>query len=119
MPFTLNGCGTKYYGRREMAPNGSYITTEWIVLAYIPLIPVGSFQVLPTGESSYYIVGRSTKYLVQRVSFNWKQIRNTYITVIGIAGVLSVGLSLIGQSSSETRRQTKSSQITMSHKIDS
>jgi hypothetical protein len=119
MPFTLNGCGTKYYGRREMSPDGSYITTEWIVLAYIPLIPVGSFQVLPTGESSYYIVGRSTKYFVKRVPFNLKQIRNTYITVIGIFGALSVGLSLIGQSSSKTYTPTKSSQITISHKIDS
>ncbi|BDA69938.1 hypothetical protein CAL7716_041040 [Calothrix sp. PCC 7716] len=30
MPFTLNGCRTKYYGRRDMAPDGSYVTTEWI-----------------------------------------------------------------------------------------
>lgn len=111
MPFTLNGCGTKYYGRRDMAPDGSYVTTEWIVLAYVPLIPVGSFQVLPQG-SSYYIVGRSTQYLVRRVSLNWKQIRNTYVTVFGIFTALSVGLSLIGQaSSSNKQRQTESSQV--------
>ncbi|WP_127086676.1 hypothetical protein [Dulcicalothrix desertica] len=39
MPFTLNGCGTKYYGRRDMAPDGSYVTTEWLDLPFALMYP--------------------------------------------------------------------------------
>ena len=28
--YTFNGCGTRFYGEREPAKDGSYITTEWI-----------------------------------------------------------------------------------------
>ncbi|MUG98382.1 hypothetical protein F7734_41205 [Scytonema sp. UIC 10036] len=108
MPYTLNGCGTKYYGKRELLSDESYITTEWIVIAYVPLIPIGSFRVQPTGKSSYYIIGSSSEYLVRRVPFNWKQIRNTYLAVITIVSIISGGLWLMEQfSSSKTPKQTK------------
>lgn len=108
MPYTINGCGTKYYGKRELGSDGSYITTEWIVIIYVPLIPIGSFRVLPTGKSSFYFVGRSYEYMVQRVPFNWIQIRNVYLTMIGIYAALSGGLWLLGQfSDSKTPKQTK------------
>ena len=108
MPYTLNGCGTKYYGRRDLKADGSYITTEWIVFVYIPLIPIGSFRVQPTGKSSFYIIGSSSEYLVQRVPFNWRQIRNVYITLIAILSAFSGGIWLLEQfSGSKTPKQTK------------
>ncbi len=45
MPSTLNGIGTKFYGQRDFSPDGSYITTEWFVFIYIPLIPLKSLRV--------------------------------------------------------------------------
>ncbi len=108
MPYTLNGCGTKYYGKREMLSDGSYITIEWIVIAYMPLIPIGSFRVQPTGESSYYIIGMSSEYLVQRVPLHWKQIRKTYLTMMAILSAIFGGLWLMQQLySSKSPKQTK------------
>ena len=100
MPYTLNGVGTKYYGKRDVEPDNSFITTEWIVLVYIPIIPIGSFRVQPTGESTNMIIFSSTQYLVQRVPFNWRQIRNVYATTIGIFATISVVISLIPSKSS-------------------
>jgi hypothetical protein len=40
MPFTFNGCGTRYYGKQDKADDGSYVTTEWITFVYVPLIPL-------------------------------------------------------------------------------
>jgi hypothetical protein len=88
MPYTLNGIGTKYYGKRDLESDNSFITTEWIVLVYVPIIPIGSFRVQPTGESKNIIFFSSTQYWVQRVPFNWKQIRNVYATTIGIFGAI-------------------------------
>jgi hypothetical protein len=119
MPYTLNGCGTKYYGQRELMSDGSYITTEWIVFVYIPLIPIGSFRVLPTGKSSYYIIGNSSEYLVRRVPLNWKQIRNVYVTTIAIFSALTGGIWLIDQFSGSKSNQTQSSQLGTHIRIES
>ena len=43
MPYTFNGFGTKYYGRREAAEDGSYVTTMWITALYVPILPLGSY----------------------------------------------------------------------------
>ncbi|MEO1621246.1 MAG: hypothetical protein AAFU53_09465 [Cyanobacteria bacterium J06632_3] len=94
MPFTYNGIGTKYYGKRELGPDGSYITTEWITLVYIPLVPIGSFRVCPTGKSTNAIVYNSRQFMVKRVPFSWPQIRNIYAVtgsiVAAIAGVIFI-----------------------------
>lgn len=42
MPSTFNGTGTKYYGEREHDRGGMYITTKWIVLFGLPLVPLSS-----------------------------------------------------------------------------
>ena len=36
MAFTLNGFGTTYYGVRWL-PDGTYITTKWVVFCFIPV----------------------------------------------------------------------------------
>ena len=95
MPYTLNGIGTKYYGRREAGPDGSYVTTEWIVLIYLPLIPIGSFRVCPTGKSTNAIVYNSQQFMVKRVPVNWPQIRNIYGVTGAIAATLIGGFTLI------------------------
>ncbi len=51
-----NGWGTKLYGRRRSA-NG-HITTKWITILYLPLIPVRSYEVLREEQ------GRSLNLLV-------------------------------------------------------
>ena len=30
MPFSFNGIGTTYYGKRDVQVDNSFITTEWI-----------------------------------------------------------------------------------------
>jgi hypothetical protein len=52
MPYTFNGCGTSYYGQRDRAEDGSYITTEWVTFVYIPLLPIRSYRVLPVGKGT-------------------------------------------------------------------
>lgn len=94
MPYTLNGIGTKYYGRREAGSDGSYVTTEWIVLLYLPLIPIGSFRVCPTGKSTNAIVYNSQQFMVRRMPFNWPQIRNIYGVTGAIAATLIGGFTL-------------------------
>lgn len=84
MPYTLNGIGTKFYGHRDEASDGSYVTTEWFTFVYIPLIPMRSFRVLPVGQGTNYIIHRSQNYRMTRVPLCWPQIRNVYLILIPI-----------------------------------
>ena len=50
MAFTVNGCGTTFYGSAQPHPDGSYIVTKWLVFVYVPLVPLGSMRVLPVSQ---------------------------------------------------------------------
>jgi hypothetical protein len=114
MPFTFNGIGTKYYGQREFLEDGSFVTTKWFVLVYIPIIPLCSFRVVPTGKSSNFLVYRSNQYLVKRVPINWRQVRNVYIVTAAILGAISGAIGLLGRTSSSTSSSVSTpSQITL------
>jgi hypothetical protein len=45
MAFTINGIGTKYVGIRIL-PDGSYVTTKWVVILHLPIFPVSSIRVV-------------------------------------------------------------------------
>ena len=44
----IQGFGTAFIGKRDFWPDGSYLTTEWIVGCFIPLVPRRSLRVKPT-----------------------------------------------------------------------
>ena len=84
MPFTFNGIGTTYYGKRDIYPDSSFVTTEWLVFVYLPLLPIRSLRVLPTGQSTHIVVYNSQGYLTHPVPLCWPQVRNVY----AVAGVI-------------------------------
>jgi hypothetical protein len=45
MPSSIQGFGTAFVGQRDFWPDGSYVTTEWIVVLFLPLIPLRSVRV--------------------------------------------------------------------------
>jgi hypothetical protein len=80
MPYSVNGCGTTFYGRRDKEPDGSYVATEWIVLIHIPILPLRSLRVLPVGSEGF-LLSRSEKYLTKDVPLNIPQVISTYLIV--------------------------------------
>ena len=84
MPYSINGFGTTYYGHREEEPDRSYITTCWITAIFLPLVPIGSYRIWPSNESSRFtIVGVPGEYLVRRTPLNLRQIANVYLVFYG------------------------------------
>ncbi|MBN1934092.1 MAG: hypothetical protein JW934_05485 [Anaerolineae bacterium] len=82
MPSSYNGIGTKYYGASDRQPDGSFVTTEWVILVNVPLIPLRSQRVTYLGESRE---GRnSTKLynIVADVPLDKKLVVTTYILLL-------------------------------------
>lgn len=64
MPYTLNGFGTRLYGARDFLPDNSYVTTKWIVLAYMPIVPLSSMRVRPSEGSIYLGFYNRSRYSI-------------------------------------------------------
>jgi hypothetical protein len=88
MPYTWSGVGTTYYGRRDKAVDGSYVTTKFVVIFFVPVIPLSSWRVLPVGERRFRVtgfsMGYSQNYQATRVPFSWRQVLNIYLALIGV-----------------------------------
>src|SRR5581483_2626236 len=93
MPRTFNGIGTKFYGKRDIDPDGSYITTEFHCVLDIPLIPICSYRVHPIDEkkSNWFLFFGSTSqnYVAQKVELNKHQIRNIYLAMLFVLFLLA------------------------------
>ena len=85
MPFSINGIGTNFYGKREFHEDGSYVTTEWIIFIFFPVVPLRSLRVFPRRITEQFLFFPVEKHRVQKVPLSWRQVRNTYI-----AGFLSL-----------------------------
>ncbi len=89
MSFTYCGSGTTYYGCKDVGPDDSYVTTEWFVLWYVPLIPLRSYRVLPTKDSANLLVYQSQKYLVRKIPLDRRQVLNGYLVTSAIIAMIA------------------------------
>jgi hypothetical protein len=57
MPLSFMGLGTTYYGQRAFRSDGTYLTTLWVIVLWLPVFPIWSFRVRdfgPEGKDSFY-----------------------------------------------------------------
>jgi tetratricopeptide (TPR) repeat protein len=56
---TLNGIGTRVYGEQEKDPqDGTYITTQFFTLVFLPLWPLAQYLVAKAPSKGWYFLGR-------------------------------------------------------------
>ncbi len=90
--YSLNGIGTTLYGKREVnIIDGSYIATKWFIIFFLPIIPLGTYRVWEINATppKFYREG-NTKYKMEGVELNWKQIVNTYLSIWGSLALLGI-----------------------------
>jgi hypothetical protein len=82
MAFTLNGVGTQYYGTRWL-PDGTYITTKWVVFVYVPIIPLGSVRVLEASQPYGSLAASGQSLSVQKVPLDLGMVLRAYAWLVG------------------------------------
>lgn len=95
MAFSMNGFGTRYFGARWQ-PDGTYITTKWVVVIFVPIFPLESVRVLEGalgGHNPFAWGGSSAK--VVKVPLDAGMVAWTYAWVIGVVLFLFVGVPLL------------------------
>ena len=93
MAWNINGFGTIYYGNCEKTSDGSYVTTEWLVILFLPILPLGSYRVRPVDEGSRFsLVSFRGNYWARKIALKWGQILRTYLAFYG--GIIMSGVVL-------------------------
>lgn len=89
MPSSLNGTGTMYYGKRAVDIGGTYITTKWITVFWIPVLPLSSWRVFPVTEEQVAIANHRLEqsFEATRVPMSWPQVANVYL--LTLAGLVA------------------------------
>ena len=65
MATSFNGFGSAFYGQRDFRNDGSHLTTEWVILAYFPFVPMRSLRVIPDRQKDQnLIVYTSSSFVV-------------------------------------------------------
>ena len=82
---SFNGFGTSIYGKRNFQRDGSFTTTQWIILFWIPFIPLKSFRVREAGLARPAFLGWSKSYFVlTRSRPDIRQVINVYAFIAAI-----------------------------------
>jgi hypothetical protein len=85
--FMINGCGTRLVGKKASA-NG-HIATKWLVVFYLPILPVQSYEVF--AETAH---AGGKQYSMQPLeAMDWDQVLDTGLKIL--AGVVVVVLVIL------------------------
>ena len=88
------GFGTDYYGKADFNADGSYVTTLWIILFFVPIVPLRSQRIFLVDSSfRYYVVywSESESFIkLETLPHHHLQIVRVYAYTLGI--ILSISL---------------------------
>jgi hypothetical protein len=76
--FETHFIGAVLYGQRDFFPDGSFVTTQWFAIAWIPLFPMWSKRVSIFQTSPNAVLDRSGYYVHDITAPNLKQVLCVY-----------------------------------------
>ncbi|MFZ6755697.1 hypothetical protein ACO0K9_00630 [Undibacterium sp. Ji50W] len=71
MARTINGIGTTFYGKCKFNADDSFITTKWVVLVFIPIVPLASYRFIEESSSSFEVVDADIPLEIMQVLRTW------------------------------------------------
>jgi len=84
MMFTMNGFGTKLYGRRDEHPATMTATvTLYVTGLFVPLLPIRVYRVITLSDRHYsFLAKRSPE------KGDWLRVGRVWLWIVGIVGAL-------------------------------
>src|ERR1700676_4758195 len=99
MAYSIWGFGTMFYGEADEMTDGSYVTTEWIIALWIPIVPLVSLCVKSGGERTtnlgFYWSRSWAHTILYPVPLQWKQIGKTYAKALAIIAGTIAGFGIL------------------------
>jgi hypothetical protein len=91
----INGMGSKFIGRSETQADGSYLTTEWFCLLWLPLFPVCNYRVVDVGGRTLipFVAGSRQFMIKSKHPVRLKNVAKGYLITVCLGCVFGVGLA--------------------------
>jgi hypothetical protein len=97
MAYSLWGFGTGFRSDTPLLPDGTFITTKWITLFYVPIIPLRSYRVKYLGSSSeFHFTGFSSTsqyHIMQKIPWDARKVTKFWLYIIAIIA-LFIGINV-------------------------
>ena len=84
MQFEIHGTGTALYGRRDFLLDRSFVTTEWVTIGYLPIIPLISKRISYLRLDPLHVYDPSGHFIVQTLPIVKRQVLCVYAWVASI-----------------------------------
>jgi hypothetical protein len=88
MALVFHGIGTMVYGERDYWPDGSFVTTEWFVVAYVPIAPIISKRISYTRNSDYAAYDPGGYFVYETLPLDRKQVLSVYSWFVAVVSPL-------------------------------
>ena len=93
--YSMNGLGMALYGSARECPNcGSTVRSKWIILYFLPLIPVGTYRIIQTDFKSEMMKTKEN-FHARAMAFCWPQVLKIWFIGWGIIAVFSGGITAL------------------------
>jgi len=91
VPLTVDGVGTRFFGRSPSPDSHEYVSTKWLAIVLIPLLPVRSYRIVEEDLKGQQRLSYSIHPLEK---LDWAQIRETMWK--SIVGYIILMLLMLG-----------------------
>jgi hypothetical protein len=92
MAYSIWGFGTGYRSDTSLLPDGTFITTKWITLFYVPIIPLRSYRVKYLGSSSeFHFTGFSSTsqyQIIQKIPWDTRRAIKFWLYILAIIALI-------------------------------
>ncbi|MGA3032643.1 MAG: hypothetical protein ABSD70_05140 [Terracidiphilus sp.] len=86
MPTSLEGVGFNMLGCRDLRPDGSFVTTKFFCLLYVPIVPISSWRVIPSRRNPWLPFVRKRYQRAAKQPLNLPQVISVYLAAAAIVG---------------------------------
>jgi len=94
MANSFNGIGTSFYGQSRFEEDGSFVTTKWFIIGFVPIIPMASARVKYLGTSGVPFFSRTSNFeMLKELPVDGLQVLKTWAYVVFIIALVTGILS--------------------------
>jgi hypothetical protein len=96
----INGMGSRFIGRSEKREDGSYLTTEWFCLLWLPLLPVCNYRLVRVGGRSLipFLISSRQFVIQEKHPVRLSDALKGYLITVALGCILAIGVGLIANS---------------------
>lgn len=95
MAYSVNGFGTTYKADTPLLSDGTFIVTKWILLFYVPVIPLGTYRVKYLDGTTFIapLMGLSSTsqyQIIEKIPWDKRGMVKYALCLLGVIALITI-----------------------------